>query len=335
MKLLPRLLAATLLLLPTGCASVLTTWHQKAYTPVVELDDPLIQKAESTRALEQVSDLAAAADELYSQGYVLVGYTKFTHTLAPGFQASYAKMYAERIGAERVVQAEPRQDGGVYAYTVTYWAKGRAFPFGAFTNDVPDETALYFPDSLRAALGETGRPVLVEAVVAGSPAEAAGLEDGELIVAVDGEPIAGTRDLDALVPALANREVTLSVWGLAGLRETRCTFGDALVDADGIGVEGLYYNQPWAFDEYASFQQYSQAMVDAWNSGIQAYQQQQEQARRDAQFAYLSSEVSHLQGRLHELERRPSERGSRLDIAQLRANGDQAWKDFSESMDWD
>lgn len=304
---------ALVTLLATGsssCASVLTTWHDQAYTPVVELDSQLIERSGSTGEVQQTADLRASADELYSQGYVLVGYTKFSHTLIPNFQSMYARLYGEKLGAAHVLQEQPHQDGNVYAYTVTYWAKGKHFPFGAYYNDIPDETAMYFPDSLRAAMGE-GRPVLVEAVVYNSPAELAGVVPGELIVAVDGEPIGGTDGLDALIPEAANREVTLTVWGLAGLRETTCTIGDRFVCAEGYGTEGLYYNQPWAFEDYENFQQYSEAFSNAWHASFDAYAQAQEQARQDAQYAYMSSEMSYLQGRISDLESRPSQRDTR------------------------
>ena len=338
MKLTKTLLRLTLLLLPlfsASCASVLTTWHKKAYTPVVSLDNPLLESGETATRVEEVTDLAEAADRLYSEGFVLVGFTKFTHTLLPNFQSAYAKMYAKSIGAARAVQAVPQNDGGAYAYTVTYWSKGREFPFGAYYNDVPEETALLFPDSLRAELDQGDRPVLVEAVVHGSPAATAGLADGELIVAIDGESFAGTEELDALVPSLARREVALTVWSPEGLRETRCTFGERIVGADGIGPEGLYYNQPWAFEDYDNFQQYSEAFTNAWHSGWNSYRAQQEKARTNAQLSYLSSEVSHLNGRIDELESRPSYRDSRLDVSQLKAAGARNWENFKGQMDWE
>ena len=263
---LSRIVLVLVLPFLTGCASVLTTWHKKAYKPVIELDHPLLERSAPATSVEQVGDLAQAANQLYSEGFVLVGYTKFTHTLIPSFQSKYAKMYAKQLGAARAVQAAPKANGGVYAYTVTYWSKGREFPFGAYYNDLPDETALLLPDSLREQLDRGDRPVLVEAVVYDTPAEAAGLADGELIVAVNGESFSGTSELDALVSKNAESEVTLTVWGLDGLRETQCTLGDTVATADGIGPEALYYNQPWEFHDYANFQKYSQAFTNAWHA---------------------------------------------------------------------
>lgn len=337
-NLLRLALIAVLPLLSASCASVLTTWHDQAYTTVVPATDPLVEAGGSPRDVEQVADLGAAADELYAQGYVLLGYTKFTHTLVPGFQAMYAKLYAGRIGAERTVQAEPQRDGNVYAYTVTYWARAAEFPLGAYFNDVPDETALMFPDSLREQVAPGDRPVLVEAVVYGSPAEAAGVKSGELIVGIDGQSFAGCEGLDALVPTRANQEVTVTIWGLDGLRESTCTIGERVAGAGGPGPEGLYFNQPWAFEDYRNFQQYSEAFTDAWHAGIEAQRQAEVRARRDADAAYMHSRTASLEGRIADLERQPSTRGTRgggIDLQQLRADGARNWDRFRSEMDWD
>lgn len=337
MQTLLRLLVALLLpSLSASCASVLTTWHDQAYVPVIPTGDALVETDRSPGDVEQVADLGAAADDLYAQGYVLVGYTKFTHTLAPGFQAMYAKMYAGRIGAQRTVQAEPRRNGDVYAYTVTYWAPVGEFPFGAYYNDIPDETALMFPDSLRARIESGHRPVRVETVVAGTPAAEAGVRDGELIVAIDGASFDGTEGLDALVPELAEKEVRVTVWGFEGLRETTCVLGSRRLNASGYGPEGLYYDRPWADAEYRSFEQYSRAFTNAWNASIEASRRAEEQARQDAQVAYLNSEVSSLGARLDGLESR-NERSSRqtgLNVDSLRAEGAKNWSKFSSKMDW-
>jgi len=328
-------LVALLPLLSASCASVLTTWHDQAYTTVVPSTDPLVQASGAPRDVEQVADLARAADDLYAQGYVLVGYTKFTHTLVPGFQATYAKMYAGRIGAERTVQAEPRRDGNVYAYTVTYWAPAADFPLGAYYNDIPDETAMLFPDSLRERVAPGHRPVLVETVVHGTPAQAAGVRSGELIVAVDGASFAGCEGLDALVPERAHQEVTLTIWGLEGLRETTCTLGERVTNADGHGPEALYHNRPWEFDDYRNFQKYSQAFTSAWHAGIEAQRQAQARAQRDAEIAHLNGRSAYLEGRIAELERQPSTRGTRgngLDLDQLRADGAKNWERFESDM---
>ncbi|MEL6712710.1 MAG: PDZ domain-containing protein [Planctomycetota bacterium] len=333
-----RALVAALLLLSSSCASILTTWHDRAYTEVVPTDDTLVLTSDTPRDVEEVPDLAEASDALYAEGYVLLGFTKFTHTLVPGFQRRYAKLYAGRIGAERTVQATPQRDGGVYAYTVTYWSRAADFPLGAYFNDVPDSTALVFPDALRERLAPGHRPVVVEAVVRGSAAERAGVERGELIVAVDGRSFPGSEGLDALLPERANDEVVLTVWGLDGARDATCRIGARVTGAAGHGPEGLYFNRPWAFVEHRNFQRYSEAFTRGFRSAIEAQRAAQERAWRDARIASLTSRTDHLQNRINELESQPSVRDSRpagwIDRDRLREQGAKNWESFKDRMDW-
>lgn len=111
-------------------------------------------------------------------------------------------------------------------------------------------------------------------------------------------------------------------------------------NADGHGPEGLYYNRPWEFDGYHDFQRYSQAFTNAWNSALAAQRQAREEAHREARMAALDSRTSYLEGRLADLDRSPSLRGSRggasrtLDLDQLRADGAKNRDRFSEDMGW-
>ncbi|HYQ71894.1 MAG TPA: hypothetical protein VET88_08200, partial [Gammaproteobacteria bacterium] len=192
-----RLFVACLCLpLLGGCASTLSMWHDKSYTPVVDVNDPEVQPYQGEVEITEGPDMKEQADWLYSQGYLLLGYSKFTHTVIPNFSNRYATMYAGLLGAERVMQETPKKiSGDVYAYTVTFWARGRNFPFGAYYNDMPEDTRIFYPDSLREFL-DGGMPVMIEEVVDDSPAAQAGLSQGELIAGVDGEPLKGAEDMD-------------------------------------------------------------------------------------------------------------------------------------------
>jgi S1-C subfamily serine protease len=67
------------------------------------------------------------------------------------------------------------------------------------------------PPRVQAALGRTAGVEVVE-VVPGSPAERAGLRPEDLIVAVEGTPVADVGDLQRLMGAdRIGREVTLEV----------------------------------------------------------------------------------------------------------------------------
>jgi len=293
------LAALTLLFLSslTSCASVLTVWHDKSYVPVVELQHPLVEKSSASPDMLVADDLESSADELYADGYVLLGYSKFTHTLAPAFNNIYAKMYGEKLGASVVLQEEPRSHNGVHAYTVTYWARGRQFPLGAYYNDLPEDVGLFFPDSLREYLGQGNRPILVENVKHDSPAKLAGLRPGELIAGIDGEPLAGAEDFCQRLAQLEGQTTTLHLWSAEGMRTAEVAIGDmAFADPQTPGAEALYHRQPWATQEYQDFAYISHAFQGAVQDSIAAYNQAVEDNRRAAMDAYQNAQLADLQG---------------------------------------
>jgi hypothetical protein len=321
-----RLLALLFLSSLASCKSMLTTWHDKSYVPIVDLSSSLIERSGGDVEWRVADDLAAAADKLYAEGHVLVGYSKFTHTLIPNFNGMYARMYGEKLGASVVMQETPRQDGDVYAYTVTYWAKGKDFPLGAYYNDMPDEARMYFPDSLREHVGKGNRPVLVESVVMGTTADEAGVAKGELIVRIDGESIDGAEDLDARIMEREGRRATLDVWGLDGLRTVEVSLGAMARNPDMPvpGAEALYYAQPWALEEYQDFAWISHAFQDAVNQAVADYNRLQEEERRRAHEAWQDYQLSSMQSELDGLDPRDSRRRGdsrstgRLGISDLR-----------------
>jgi serine protease Do len=74
-------------------------------------------------------------------------------------------------------------------------------------------------------LNEAGGALVIEPQP-GGPAEAAGLVQGDAILALNGEPIEGTRDLATQVAALdPGTEVTLSIWRDGSRRDLGVTLG--------------------------------------------------------------------------------------------------------------
>ena len=299
MKSLQRLFIAVLCLpLFGGCASTLSTWHDQSYIPVLETSDPEVQlyKGEIDTITEG-PDMKAQADWLYSQGYLLLGYSKFTHTVVPGFSNSYAEMYGELIGAERVMQETPKKiSNDVYAYTVTYWARGRNFPFGAYYNDMPEDTRIFYPDSLREFL-DGGMPVMIEEVVVDSPAAQAGLNKGELIAGINGQPLKGADDMDKRLISSAGQESTMQIWGPNGLRTVTVQIGQ-IANKDSVaypGAEVHYYTAPWELHDYQDFSYISHAFQQAVNDSIAAYNAQQEAERQRAYEAYQNARISALE----------------------------------------
>ncbi len=283
-----------------GCASTLSTWHDQSYIPVLDTSDPEVQLYEGDiETIYEGPDMKSQADWLYSQGYLLLGYSKFTHTVVPGFSNKYAEMYGELIGAERVMQETPKKvSNDVYAYTVTYWARGRNYPFGAYYNDMPEDTRIFYPDSLREFLGG-GMPVMIEEVVVDSPAAQAGLNKGELIAGINGQPLKGAEDMDRRLISSAGQQLALQIWGPGGMRTVPVQIGPiAGIDSNGYpGAEVHYYTAPWELNDYQDFSYISHAFQQAVNDSIAAYKAQQEAERQRAYEAYQNARISALENK--------------------------------------
>ena len=286
----------TIALLPFlgACASTLSTWHNQSYINVVDATDTQVQLYDGNIEITEGPDLIGQADYLYSQGYVMLGYSKFTHTVVPGFANNYAEMYGEIIGAERVMQETPKQlASDVFAYTVTYWARGANYPLGAYYNDMPEDTRIFYPDSLREYLGG-GMPVMIEEVVVDSRAAQAGLAKGELIAGVDGEPLKGAEDMDQRLMQSSGQTIEMQIWGPEGMRTVAVEVGATSTDdPNGYpGAEVHYFTAPWELQEYEDFVYISRAFTQAWNDSIAAYQAQQ--GSRTPAFLQRLPERTHL-----------------------------------------
>ena len=294
----PQRLFMPFLCLPLlgGCASTLTMWDAKSYTPVLDTHNPEVQLHKGDVNITQGPDMEAQADWLYSQGYLLLGYCKFTHTVVPNFANKYAEMYAEQIGAGSVMQETPKKvSSDVYAYTVTFWARGRHFPLGAYYNDVPEQTRMYYPDSLREYL-HGGRPVLIEEVVVNSPAAGAGLKPKELIIGLDGKPLNGAEDLDKRLRAHSGQPVRLTLWGASGMRTVGLQLGQVTTAENDIpGSESLFYRNPWELSDYKDFSYISHAFEQAVKDSMAAYQAQRKAERQAAYNAWQNSRISALE----------------------------------------
>jgi hypothetical protein len=92
-----------------------------------------------------------------------------------------------------------------YDYMVTFWkkAKPEMFRLGVFTKPVPREI-------MRAIGTRHGR--MIRTVVGGTPAFDSDLWDGDILLAVNEEPIRGNDGLNNLLAAKNGQEVTLTVW---------------------------------------------------------------------------------------------------------------------------
>lgn len=92
-----------------------------------------------------------------------------------------------------------------YDYMATYWKKADVdkFVFGAFTESVPRD--------LMREIG-TRHARRVNAVVGGTPAFDADVWEGDILLAIGGEPVRGEQGYSDLLTQHAGREVTMTLW---------------------------------------------------------------------------------------------------------------------------
>lgn len=177
------LIVATILL-QTGCATVQTTYFRGSFQPLTDVNSAGLYPYSGESQFRMVSDMAAAADDMYNQGYAMIGYSQFVSPLLQGLAPGYATKYAETVQADYAVMQTPvRGNSNLSRYLVTYWARVRpeVFGLGAYTRDLPDD--------LLHRLGQDYNVVYLAGVVPGTPAAAAGLEKDDVILAVNGRRV--------------------------------------------------------------------------------------------------------------------------------------------------
>lgn len=175
------------------------------------------------------ADSAADVQALYENDYALLGASSASG--AP--DVGPALEHGREVGAALVVVYGRFLPPGGRALDVLPY---RPRPAGAggeqgsgavrgaalFSNLGPDDqVASYWGKTRPAILGIVSRPldgeeqarlgrrdgIVVEGVSSGSPAEAAGIQAGDVVVAVDGRPLPDAREVPALITSLAGRKV--------------------------------------------------------------------------------------------------------------------------------
>jgi len=198
--------AGAALLLVAGCAN--PAHYGWAYVPLHDPHAAMFAEPRGEieyREVKDAKEMLQVEREYFRKGYVMVGYSNMfspqLSLIAPGA----ARNWGERVGASAVLH----QYGNGH-YLATYWARPKRFVFGAYySDDLPAEARAALKGALHLTDG-----VIVRAVVDGSPAFDAGVLPGDLLIALDGQHIAGASALDGMLRAHAGSKVTLAVWSM-------------------------------------------------------------------------------------------------------------------------
>jgi regulator of sigma E protease len=137
-----------------------------------------------------------------------------------------------------------------------------------------DRTALTEPDQLFKQLGfdfwYLRMPAVVGQVVAGGAAEQAGLQTGDRVVSIDGEPVADFQAMVARVSALPNREVMFQVERGSTALDIKVKIGEQTTDGRSIGRIGVGAVNPDTLatpDDLRTLQKYGP--LQALTGGVQ------------------------------------------------------------------
>ncbi len=199
------LLALIVLLLP-ACTTMQTTYFRGSYQQLAAADDGSLLPYRGEPGFSLVGDMEAKARAMHDEGYVMLGYSQFISPLLTTFAESYATKWGVEVGAAQVVLENPRAGASnLHYFLVTYWGRydPAAFALGVNWVDLPEE--------LLTRIGEDKNLVIVQQVVPGAPAAAAGLRAHDFVIAIDGELALNTRELSKRIAASGGKEIVLSI----------------------------------------------------------------------------------------------------------------------------
>lgn len=276
-----------------ACTTMQTTYFRAGYHELVKAESPELQAHAGPPSFSQVEDMTKTSQALYGEGYAMLGYTHFVSPLFTSLAEDYSIKWGKEVGATRVELETPRAGASnLHYFLVTYWArvKPERFSFGGYLSNLPDE--------LLNRIGKQMNMVILEQVIPGTPAAAAGFRAGDVIVAVAGKRVQDTAAFLARVDANAGREVRMSILrqGKALEIPVHLAVAVSLPVPDGMGTVG-YLDSPWESTKPADFSGLSAAAIMSATTAImQDMQQQREQeyerarARARANLDYLDSQ---------------------------------------------
>lgn len=209
--------------------------YQDRFVRSTNLGAVFLPPPETPRIYLGTGDSAADAQALYENDYAILGGAAVEHASDP----RQALDQGRRIGAALVVvyghfAPTPGLTLDVLPFRRRPQAPGdpaAGVPADAATMTLvsglgaDDQAAIYWGKTRPAILGIVSRPldakeqarlgrkdgILVEGVTNGSPAAAAGILAGDVVVSIDGRPLGDARDVPALITSLAGRTVSIDL----------------------------------------------------------------------------------------------------------------------------
>jgi membrane-associated protease RseP (regulator of RpoE activity) len=255
-----------------------TTYFRGSYTEHAKHDAPgLVPHGGATPGFSLVGDMRAKEREMYGDGYAMLGYSQFVGPLLTSLAESYSTKWGAEVGAGHVVLETPRSGASnLHYFLVTYWAarKRDAAELDAYLEDLPPE--------LLERIGKSLNVVIVQQVVKGGAAHAAGLRANDVLLALDGERVMSVQQFAEALGAQAGGEIVLHVSRADKEIELPLRLKAAVRPVPG------YREAPWLATQPRDYSMLSAASSAA--SAVQVAQQQEQQrqleyARADAQAA--------------------------------------------------
>ena len=279
-----------------GCTTMQTTYFSVGYVELAKADDPGLIPFNGTPGFVQTDDMEEKARAMYGEGYSLLGYSQFVSPLFVNLAPDYATKYGEMLRAEYVVLETPTQgESNLHYFLATYWSRVRPeqFSFGGHFQNLPD--------NLLERIGKDLNVVIMLAVVPGTPAAAAGLRAGDVILAVNYERIQSIEQLIQTINQHRGESIDVSVSRQGKLVDLTVDLVEPSQQT--ISAAASFRDQPWLQTQPTDWSSLSIANIT--KSSI-AYQQEiarQRELEYQRQQVAAQQYLSQLQsGRISELE---------------------------------
>jgi regulator of sigma E protease len=184
----------------------------------------------------------------------------------------YVKFHGDANGASMTDTAAAatmsKQDRAVSFFAQTVWRRAAIVAAGPIANFI---LAIVIFTGIFYVSGRSILPPVVDKVAAGSAAEAAGFEPGDLILSIDGRRIDSFEDMQRVVQTASDRALsfnvdrsgrTVALVATPRWREIKTAFGTTRVGV--LGVEARGKPENWRVQRYGLVDSFTRATSETW-----------------------------------------------------------------------